>query len=81
MYRWQAQRCKDPTEGHATISVYQSTTGIRNNLVGLLITKVNIFLKQVITCYQWKPPEKVVKSVKSVTYKNLTLRKYTEDDK
>ena len=40
-----------------------------------------MFLKQGITCYQWKPPEKVVKSVKSVTYKNLTLRKYTEDDK
>ena len=34
---------KDPTEGHANTSVYQSTTGIRNNLGGLLITKVNIF--------------------------------------
>ena len=40
---------KDTTEGHASASVYQSTTGIRNNLVGLLITKVKIFLKQCIT--------------------------------
>ena len=30
---------KDPIEGHASTSVYQSTTGIRNNLVGLLIIK------------------------------------------
>ena len=41
---------KDPTEGHASTSVYQSKTGIGSNLVGLLITKVNIFLKQGIKC-------------------------------
>ena len=72
---------KDPTEGHASTSVSQSTTGIRNNLVGLLITKVNIYLKQGVKCYEWKPSEKVIKSAKSVTYKSLTLRKYIEDDK
>ena len=66
---------KDPTECHASTSVYQSTTGIRNNLLGLLVTKVNIFLKQGVKCYEWKPSEKVIKSAKSVTYKNLTLRK------
>ena len=37
---------KEATEGHASRSVFQPTTGIRNNLVGLLIIKVNIFLKQ-----------------------------------
>ena len=37
---------KEATEGHASRSVFQATTGIRNNLVGLLIIKVNIFLKQ-----------------------------------
>ena len=68
-------------EGQASTSVYQSTTGIRNNLVSLLITKVNIFLKHCIKCYEWKPSGKVVKSTKSVRYKNLTLRKDTEDDK
>ena len=64
-------------EGHASTSVYQSKT----NLVSLLITKVNIFLKHGIKCYEWKPSEKVVKSTKSVRYKNLALRKDTEDDK
>ena len=43
---------KDPTEGHAGTSVYQSTTGIRNNLVSLLISEVNIFLKQGVKCYE-----------------------------
>ena len=37
---------KNTTEGHASTSVYQSITGIRNNLFGLSITKVNIFLRQ-----------------------------------
>ena len=37
---------KNTTEGHASTSVYQSITGIRNNLFGLSITKVNIFLGQ-----------------------------------
>ena len=66
---------KNPTEGHGSTSVYQSTAGMRNNLVGLLVTKVNIFLKQDVKCYEWKPSEKVIKSAKSVMYKNLTLRK------
>ena len=55
------------TEGHASTSVYQSTTDIRNNLVILFITKVNIFLKHGINCYEWKPSEKVFKSRKSIT--------------
>ena len=69
-------------EGNASTSVYQSTTGIRNNLVSLLITKVNIILKQGIKCYEWKPSEKFIKikPAKSVTSKNVTLRKYTEYD-
>ena len=66
--------------GNASTSVYQLTTGIRNNLVSLLITKVNIILKQGIKCYEWKPSEKFIKPTKSVTYKNLTLRKSTEYD-
>ena len=37
---------KEATERHASRSVFQATTGIRNYLVGLLIIKVNIFLKQ-----------------------------------
>ena len=36
---------KDVAKGHTCTSVYQSTTGIGNNLLSLLITKVNIFLK------------------------------------
>ena len=40
-----------------------------------------MFLKQVIKCYEWKLSEKRIKSAKFVTYKNLTLRKYTEDNK
>ena len=62
---------KNKTERHASTSVYQSTCGIRNNLVDVLITKINIFLKQGIKCYEWKPSEKFINSEESVTYLNL----------
>ena len=40
-----------------------------------------MFLKQGIKYYEWAPTENVIKSAKFTTYKNLTLRKDTEDDK
>ena len=54
------------------ILVYEDETGIRNNLVGLLIAKINIFKQQQITCYEWQPSKQLLKSAKSATYRNLT---------
>ena len=34
---------KNIVGGHAPSSVYESETGIRNNLTGLLIVRINIF--------------------------------------
>ena len=57
---------------HAHSSVYESETGIRNNLVGLLIAKINIFKQQQLACYQWKPSKELLKISKFITYRNVT---------
>ena len=62
---------KDIIRGHAHSSVYEDETGTRNNLVGLLTAKINIFKQQQITCYEWQPSKELSKSAKSATYKNL----------
>ena len=47
---------------------------LKNNLAGLLVTKINIFLSNDAKRYQWKPSDKGIKCTTSVTYKNLTTR-------
>ena len=48
--------------GHAHFSMNESNNGIRNNLVVLLIAKINIF-KQQLTCYQWESLKQLLKLV------------------
>lgn len=71
---------KDATLGHASTSVYNATTSIRNNLLGILIPKINIFWKRKLACYEWEPTNKVITTAKSVTYKNLQARRQANDD-
>ena len=66
---------KDAAKGHASTSVYKDTTSIRNNLLGILITKINIFGRRKIQCYEWEPPKQVISHAKSVTYTNLKARR------
>ena len=63
---------KGVIRGHVHSGVYEDETGIRNNLVGLLIAKINILKQQQITCYEWQPSKQFLKSTKSATYRNLT---------
>ena len=72
---------KDATLGHASTSVYNATTSIRNNLLGILIPKINIFWKRKLACYEWEPTNKVITTAKSVSYKNLQARRQANDDK
>ena len=62
---------KDVKKGHAHSSVYAETR-IRNNLVGLLISKINVFKQQNIKCYQWEPSKTLMKTAKSISYQNLS---------
>ena len=62
----------DVKKGHAHSSVYEDRTGIGNNLVGLLITKINAFKQHNIKCFEWQPSKAMMKDAKSVTYKNLS---------
>ena len=66
---------KDAAKGHASTSVYKDTTTIRNNLIGILITKINIFGRRKIQCYEWEPPKQVITHAKSVTYTTLKARR------
>ena len=59
-------------KGHAHSCLYETETGIRNNLVGLLISKINVFKQQNIKCYQWEPSKTLMKTAKSITYQNLS---------
>ena len=43
---------KDVIRGHAHSSVYEDETDIRNDLVGLLTAKINIFKQQQIACHE-----------------------------
>ena len=58
---------KDVIRGHAHSSAYKDETGIRKNLVGFLIAKINIFKQQQITCYEWQPSKQLLKSAKSAS--------------
>ena len=51
--------------GHAHFGMNESNTGIRNNLVVLLIAKINIF-KQQLTCYQWESLKQLLKLVSAI---------------
>ena len=45
---------KDVTPGHLSTSVYTETTSIRNNLLEILIPKINIFEKKKSARYEWE---------------------------
>ena len=66
---------KNAEQGHAATSVYNETTNVRNTLLGILLTKINIFQKKKIVCHEWKPSDKLVKAAKSATYEDLQARK------
>ena len=51
------------------------TTSIRNNLLGILIPKINIFGKEKLACYEWEPTKSIYAQAKSATNKNLQDRK------
>ena len=59
---------KDVIREHAHSSVREDKTGIRNNLVDLLIAKINIFKQQQITCYEWQPSKQLLKLVSAIFY-------------
>ena len=61
-------------QGHASINVYAETIYIRNNLLGILIPKINIFGKK-LACSEWEPVKCILAQVKSTTYKKLQVRK------
>ena len=42
---------KDAMQGHPSTNVYTETISIRNNLLGILIPKINIFGKK-LACYE-----------------------------
>ena len=66
---------KDPILGHPFTSVYKDTTSIRNNLLEILIPKINIFGNKKLACYVWDPTKSILAQAKSATCKNLQDRK------
>ena len=50
---------------------------MRNNLLVILMPKINIFGKKKLACYEWEPTKSVFTQVKSATYRlgNLQARK------
>ena len=66
---------KDAAPGHQSISEYTEATSIRNNLLRILIPKINIFGKKKLACYEWEPTKSILAQAKSPTYKNLQARK------
>ena len=66
---------KYATQGNASTSVYTETTSIRNNLLGILIPKINIFGKKKLACYELEPIKSILAPAKSATYKNFQARK------
>ena len=51
---------KNAMQGHAATSVYNDTTEIRNTLIGVLVTKINVFQRKKIACHEWEPTDKIV---------------------
>ena len=65
---------KDTTQGHASTNVYTKAIYIRNNLLGIVIPKINIFGNK-LACYEWEPIECILAQAKSTTYKSFQARK------
>ena len=63
------------TPGHPSASVYMETTSTRNNLLEILIPKINIFGKKKLACYEWEPTKSILAQAKSAACKNLKARK------
>ena len=55
------------TKDHASTNEYQESASIRNNLIGIPITKFNNFGRRKIKCYEWEPPKLAITHTKSVT--------------
>ena len=66
---------KDATKGHASTSVFTEATSTRNNLLGILIPKINTFGKKKLACYEWESKRSILAQAKSARYKNLQARK------
>ena len=54
--------------------MFTEAISIRNNLLGILIPKINIFGKKKLTCYEWEPTKSIHAQAKFATYKNLQTR-------
>ena len=68
-----SQLGKNTQEGRSATSVYATQEDdIRNTLVGILATKVNLF--SACECHEWKPSKDLLLKAKSVTYQDLTMR-------
>ena len=50
---------KDAAPGHQSTSEYKEATSIRNNLVRILIPKLNTFGKKKSACYEWEPARSI----------------------
>ena len=61
-------------QSHAARSIYNDTTEIRNTLIDVLVTKINVFQRRKIACHEWEPTYKIVQEDKSVTYTALQAR-------
>ena len=64
-------------QGHTSciyINAFAETISIRNNLLGILIPKINIFGKK-LAFSEWEPIKCILTQVKSTTHKNLQVRK------
>ena len=66
---------KDAKQGHTSTSGYTETTSISNNIFDILTSKINIFRKKKLACYEWEPAKSILAQAKSETYKNLHARK------
>ena len=71
---------KGVTPGHPSTSGYTETTSIRNNLLEILTTKINIFRKKKLVCYEWKLTKSIPAQIKSATSKNLQARKKQQQE-
>ena len=54
--------------------MFTEAISIRNNLLGILIPKINIFGKKKLACYECEPTKSIHAQAKSATYKNLQTR-------
>ena len=66
---------RDATQGNTSTSVCTETTSIRNNLLGILIPKINIFGKKKLACYEWELTKSIRAQAKSSHTKTFRLRK------